>query len=145
MRSACLRLAALASTVALVAAVAFAAPGRADPEAPEAQGRTPLEKDFDPLEGIDADGRIPAIAKPDDLPNPEHWRYIPEGRIKPGNVFQRFMVSSIIAPFVFYDEDVGAGFGAAIFDIDFREQRRQEFAGAFLSYTTEGQQNYIFM
>ena len=100
---------------------------------------------FDPLQGIDQDGRIPGILRPADLPNPERWRYIPEGRLKPGNVFQRFLVSSMIAPFVFYDGDVGVGFGVALIDIDFREQRRREFAGAFLSYTTEGQQNYTFV
>jgi hypothetical protein len=98
--------------------------------------------DYDPLEGMDADGRIPAVAKPADLPNPERWRYIPEGRIKPGNVLQRFLVSSVIAPFVFHDDDVGTGFGVTAVDIDFREQRRRELAGIFLSYTTEGQQNY---
>jgi hypothetical protein len=105
----------------------------------------PLDPGFDPFEGMDPNGRIPAIVKPADLPNPEHWRYIPEGRIKPGNIFQRILVSSFIAPFIFYDEDVGTGFGAAVIDIDFREQRRKEFAGAFLSYTTEGQQNYTFV
>src|SRR5262245_26006379 len=51
----------------------------------------------------------------------------------------------MIAPFVFHDSDVGTGFGVALVDIDFREQRRREFAGAFLSYTTEGQQNYTFV
>ena len=101
--------------------------------------------DFDPLQGIDPNGRIPAIERPADLPNPERWRYIPEGRLKPGNLFQRFLVSSMIAPFVFYDSDVGVGFGVALVDIDFRQQRRREFAGAFLSYTTEGQQNYTFV
>jgi hypothetical protein len=99
---------------------------------------------FDPSEGIDPDGRIPALTKPDDLPNPDQWRYIPEGRLKPGNLFQRLLVSSVIAPFVFHDSDVGTGFGATVVDIDFREQRRRELAGAFLSYTTEGQQNYVF-
>lgn len=103
-----------------------------------------IADDFDPFEGIDQNGRIPAIEKPADLPNPEHWRYIPEGRIKPGNVFQRLLVSSVIAPFVFHDSDIGTGFGVTAVDIDFREQRRQELAGTFLSYTTEGQQNYAF-
>jgi len=104
--------------------------------------RAGAEKDFDPRAGIDDNGRIPAVARPPDLPNPEQWRYIPEGRIKPGNIFQRFLVSSVIAPFIFFDEDVGTGFGVSVVDIDFREQRRREFAGAFLSYSTEGQQNY---
>jgi len=116
--------------------------GDLDPADPPAPG-TPHA--FDPWSGIDHDGRIPAIVRPDDLPNPERWRYIPEGRLKPGNLFQRFLVSSMIAPFVFYDSDVGVGFGVALVDIDFRETRRREFAGAFLSYTTEGQQNYTFV
>jgi hypothetical protein len=94
---------------------------------------------------MDPNGRIPAVARPPDLPNPERWRYTPEGRLKPGNVFQRFLVSSMIAPFIFYDSDVGVGFGVALVDIDFRQTRRREFAGAFLSYTTEGQQNYTFV
>jgi hypothetical protein len=114
----------------LLACVALAAPAAAH--------------DFDPDAGIDPNGRIPAVEKPEDLPNPEHWRYIPEGRLKPGNLLQRLLVSSVIAPFVFHDSDIGTGFGAAVVDIDFREQRRQELAGAFLSYTTEGQQNYTF-
>jgi hypothetical protein len=100
--------------------------------------------EFDPDAGVDPNGRIPAVEKPADLPNPEHWRYIPEGRLKPGNLFQRLFVSSVIAPFVFHDSDIGTGFGATVVDIDFREQRRRELAGAFLSYTTEGQQNYTF-
>jgi hypothetical protein len=100
------------------------------------------DREFDPWEGIDKDGRIPKIEKPDDLTNPERWRYIPEGRLKPGNVFQRFLVSSFIAPFFFRDSDVGFGGGVAITDLDFRQQRRREFAGLFLSYTVEGQQAY---
>ncbi len=109
---------------------------------------TPLEnapRDFDPFDGIDRNGRIPRAELPPDLPNPDKWRYIPEGRLKPGNLFQRFLVSSVIAPFVFYDSDVGTGFGVSLVDIDFRQQRRQEFGGLFLSYTTEGQQNYSFV
>lgn len=102
----------------------------------------PVAEPFDPLEGVDRSGRIPAVGKPDDLPNPDRWRYIPEGRLKPGNVFERLFVSSFIAPFFFRSSDVGTGGGIALTDIDFREKRRREFAGLFLSYTTEGQQNY---
>ena len=104
----------------------------------------PIEEvdDYDPFEGMDRDGRIPAIEKPADLPNPERWRYIPEGRIKPGNLFQRFLVSSFIIPLFFRNTDTGVGGGVAITDIDFRQQRRREFAGTFLTYTSEGQQNY---
>ena len=78
---------------------------------------------------MDRDGRIPAVEKP--VKHPERWRYIPEGRIKPGNVFERFLISSFIAPFIFRDTDVGFGGGLALTDIDFREQRRREFLGLF--------------
>jgi hypothetical protein len=96
----------------------------------------------DPLQGMEPSGRIPKVPLPDDLPNPERWRYLPEGRIKPGNVFERFLVSSFVAPQFFYEQDIGAGGGIALTDIDFRNERRREFLGAFLSYTTEGQQKY---
>ena len=102
------------------------------------------DDEFDPWAGMDRNGRIPKVEKPADLPNPGRWRYIPEGRLKPGNVFQRMLVSSVIAPFIFHDSDVGTGFGVTAVDIDFRQQRRQELAGTWLSYTTEGQQNYSF-
>ena len=98
--------------------------------------------DYDPLEGMDPDGRIPRPEMPADLPNPERWRYIPEGRIKPGNIFQRLLVTSFVIPLIFVESDVGAGGGIALTDIDFRQQRRREFAGVFLSYTTRGQQSY---
>jgi hypothetical protein len=101
--------------------------------------------DFDPLEGIDPDGRIPAPERPPELKHPERWRYLPEGRLKPGNLFQRFLVSSFIAPFFFRNGDVGVGGGLAITDIDFRQKRRREFAGTFLSYSEEGQQSYRFV
>jgi hypothetical protein len=97
---------------------------------------------YDPLEGMEPSGRIPKVPLPEDLPNPERWRYIPEGRIKPGNLVDRFLVSSFVAPQVFFEQAVGAGGGIALTDIDFRNQRRREFLGAFLSYTTEGQQKY---
>jgi len=97
---------------------------------------------YDPLAGVDPNGRIRKPALPDDLPNPERWRYIPEGRIKPGNVFTRLMVSSFVVPFVFASSDVGVGGGLALTDIDFRQRRRREFAGFFVSYTTESQQAY---
>ncbi|MGH7308818.1 MAG: BamA/TamA family outer membrane protein [Candidatus Rokuibacteriota bacterium] len=96
----------------------------------------------DPLQGMEPSGRIPKVPLPDDLPNPERWRYLPEGRIKPGNVFERFLVSSFVAPQFFYEQDIGAGGGIALTDIDFRNERRREFLGAFFSYTTEGQQRY---
>jgi len=97
---------------------------------------------YDPLEGVEANGRIPKPELPPDLPNPERWRYIPEGRIKPGNVFSRLMVSSFLVPFVFAESDIGIGGGLALTDVDFRQQRRKEFAGFFVSYTTKGQQAY---
>jgi hypothetical protein len=105
-----------------------------------AEDATTSEQAYDPWNGMDPDGRIPAVGKP--VEHPERWRYIPEGRLKPGNVLQRFMVSSFIAPFFFNDSDVGFGGGLALTDIDFREQRRREFLGLFLSYSDEGQQAY---
>jgi hypothetical protein len=96
----------------------------------------------DPFQGMERSGRIPKVPLPADLPNPERWRYLPEGRIKPGNIFERFLVSTFVAPQFFYEQDIGAGAGIAFTDIDFRNQRRREFLGAFLSYTTEGQQKY---
>jgi hypothetical protein len=108
--------------------------------AAEAQPMEPPQ--HDPLQGMEPSGRIPKVPLPDDLPNPERWRYLPEGRIKPGNVVERFLVSSFVAPQFFYEQDIGAGAGIALTDIDFRDQRRQEFLGAFFSYTTEGQQKY---
>src|SRR5437763_4559332 len=86
--------------------------------------------------------RIAKVPLPEVVPIAERWRYLPEGRIMPGNIFQRFLVSSFIAPQFFFEQDIGAGGGIALTDIDFRTQRRQEFLGAFLSYTTEGQQKY---
>ncbi|MDA3963035.1 MAG: BamA/TamA family outer membrane protein, partial [Planctomycetota bacterium] len=97
---------------------------------------------YDPLAGMNADGSIPKVALPDDLDRPDRWRYIPEGRIKPGNIFQRFLVSTFIAPIVIAEQDIGAGGGLALTDIDFRGQRRREFLGVFATYTTEGQQRY---
>ena len=96
----------------------------------------------DPYQGMERSGRIPKVLLPEDLSHPERWRYLPEGRIKPGNVFERFLVSSFVAPQFFFEQDTGAGAGIAFTDIDFRTERRREFLGAFLSYTTEGQQKY---
>jgi hypothetical protein len=97
---------------------------------------------YHPLLGMEPSGRIPKAERPEDLPNPERWRYVPEGRLKPGNLFERFLVSSFIVPQFFFAEDVGVGAGIAVTDIDFRDQRRREFLGAFLTYTSEGQQKY---
>ena len=105
-------------------------------------GAAGAEEDFDPLEGIERDGRIPYVERPGDLPNPERWRYIPEGRIKSGNLFERMFVTSFIAPFVGKSSDAGWGGGIGIGDIDFRNQRRREFAVMFGAYTQERQQAY---
>ena len=133
----------LAGTVLVATALPLLAAAQA-PETlpPDAPGAELLEPVYDPFAGIEDDGRIPRAPRPGDVEHPRRWRYIPEGRIKPGNVFERFLVSSFIAPFVAQDEDVGTRFGVAITDIDFRRQRRQEFAGLFLSYSTRGEQSY---
>jgi hypothetical protein len=101
-------------------------------------------KTWDPWVGMDRDGRIERPEIPDDLPNPERWRYTPAGRIAPGNVFDRFLVSTFFSPLVFFRGDVGTGGGFALTDIDFRNQDYQEFANILVSYTTEGQQAYSF-
>jgi hypothetical protein len=116
------------------------APGTPAPGAPVPPDVTPAP--YDPLRGMEPSGRIPKVQFPVDLPEPERWRYVPEGRLKPGNVFERFLVSSFASPLFFFAEDVGAGGGIALTDIDFRSQRREEFLGAFFAYTTEGQQRY---
>ena len=97
---------------------------------------------YDPYEGMDKSGRIPSIEKPADLPNPDRWRYIPEGRLKPGSVFQRFLVSSFVVPILFRNSDTGIGGGIGFTDIDLRSQRRREFGAVFLTYTSKGQQSY---
>jgi len=100
------------------------------------------EEEYDPYAGMDRNGRVPKIEMPKDIVHPDRWRYIPEGRIPPGNFFERFLVTSFVIPFVFRDGDVGTGAGLALTDIDFRGQKRRELAGAFLSYTSKGQQSY---
>ena len=79
-----------------------------------AAARGPEADEYDPFDGIQPSGRIPNVERPSDIKRPERWRYIPEGRLKPGNLFQRFLVSSFIAPFVSQDEDTGTGFGVAM-------------------------------
>lgn len=103
------------------------------------------EVGFDPFRGMDRDGRIPKVQLPADLEHPDRWRYVPEGRIKPGSMLERFWVTSFISPILYFEEDVGLGGGVAITDIDFRQQRRQEFGGLFMSTTTEGQEKYTLV
>lgn len=126
----------------VLASVLVGSLARAEDSAP--QPATPeIESVYDPYRGMDADGRIPEVDKARFVDHPERWRYIPEGRIKPGNYFQRFLVSSFALPIFFHNADVGTGLGVALTDIDFRQQRRREFLGGFFSYTTEGQQSYV--
>src|SRR5690606_35606308 len=94
-----------------------------------------------PYAGMEPSGRIPS-RKPEDLEHRERWRYFPEARLMEGNVLERFLVSSFIAPIFFFEEEIGLGGGVAITDVDFRNERRQEFANIVLSYTTEGEQHY---
>jgi hypothetical protein len=128
------------------AAQAAAADEREAEEAAEVfvEEDEPAPNGYDAWAGMDKSGRIPKVALPDDIDRPERWRYIPEGRIKPGNVFQRFLVSSFIIPFFTANGDVGVGGGVSLTDIDFRRQRRREFAGISASYTSKGQQRYSF-
>jgi len=121
----------------LLAGPAGAVDRSTDSAAPE------MESVHNPYLGMDRDGRIPKIDKSAYVARPERWRYVPEGRIKPGNFLQRFLVSSFVVPLIFSNSDIGTGFGLALTDIDFRKQRRREFLGGFFSYTTEGQQSYV--
>ncbi len=125
------------TTLLLATLPAWAEHSRPSAAAPE------LESVYDPYRGMDRDGRIPKIDKAALVRHPARWRYVPEGRLKPGSFFERFLVSSFLLPIFFQNSDVGTGFGAAITDIDFRGQRRREFLGGFVSYTTEGQQSYV--
>jgi hypothetical protein len=120
----------------------FALPVMAETSTPES---TPAKEAgaYDPYRGVDVNGRIPKVDKAALVAKPERWRYIPEGRLKPGGFFERFLVSSFLFPLFFANSNVGVGSGVAVTDIDFRAQRRREFMGAFLSYTTEGQQSYV--
>lgn len=120
----------------------FALPVVAENSVP-ASASVKKEVAYDPYRGMDQNGRIPSIDKAALVTKPERWRYIPEGRLKPGGFFERFLVSSFLLPLFFANSAVGVGLGVAITDIDFRAQRRREFLGAFLSYTTEGQQSYV--
>jgi hypothetical protein len=97
------------------------------------------------LRGMDPDGRIPKVALPPDVPNPERWRYFPEARLVEGNALDRLFISTFAVPVFFFKSDVGAGGGVSLTDIDFRGQRRREFATTTLTYTTEGQQVYSFL
>jgi hypothetical protein len=133
------RPAALSALLVLAASLAVATPGAAQRVDRDRELNPPVH---DPLLGMDESGRIPKVPLPPDLPEPERWRYIPEGRILPGNVIDRLFVSSFVAPQVFFEPDIGFGGGLALTDIDFRSQRRREFLGAFLTYTTEGQERY---
>jgi hypothetical protein len=96
-------------------------------------------------QGMDPDGRIPKVELPADVTNPERWRYLPEARLVEGSVLDRLFVSTFAVPVVFFKSDVGAGGGVSLTDIDFRGQRRREFATTTLTYTTEGQQTYAFL
>ena len=109
--------------------------------AQQQQDPTPVSA-YDPLRGLDPDGRIPKPQYPDDIPHPERWRYTPPGRIKPGDVLDRFLVSSFLSPIVFHEEDIGFGGGFALTDVDFRNQRYREFANIVVTYSEEGQQAY---
>ena len=88
------------------------------------------------------DGSIDWVERPESIAHPERWRFIPDERIPEGDIFDRFLTTTFISPFIFRDADVGTGFGLAAVDIDFRDNRRREFFGLFTSITTEEQQEY---
>lgn len=107
-----------------------------------AQQEPEVRAPFDPLRGMDPDGRIERPEIPQDVPHPERWRYTPEARIKPGSVLERFLVSSFVSPILFREKDIGFGGGVALTDVDFGDNRYREFANILLTYSEEGQQAY---
>ncbi|MCR9244165.1 MAG: BamA/TamA family outer membrane protein [bacterium] len=109
---------------------------------PGSQGPQSPQQPYNPLRGLDPDGRIPKPEFPADLAHPERWRYTPPGRIKPGNIFERFLVSSFFSPILFREEDIGFGGGVAFTDTDFRNQNYREFANIVVTHSEEGQQTY---
>lgn len=133
--------AAAALSAGLAVGQAAAPPPPPPPATPQAPGPQEPQR-YDPLRGMDASGRIPKPALPPDLTHPERWRYTPPARIKPGNVFERFLVSSFISPIVFREADIGYGGGVALTDVDFRDRTYREFANILLTYSEEGQQAY---
>ena len=118
-----------------------ATPEPQQPTEPTDPDQSP-EQFYDPFRGMDFSGRIPKPDFPSDLAHPERWRYTPPARIKPGDIFDRFLVSSFISPILFREEDIGFGGGLALTDIDFRNQRFREFANIVVTYSEEGQQTY---
>ena len=87
--------------------------GEAGAQQPAPPSEPPAPAPHDPLQGMEPSGRIPKVEFPEDLPNPERWRYFPEGRIKPGNIFQRLLVTSFISPQIFFEESIGVGGGVS--------------------------------
>ncbi|MAE77732.1 MAG: hypothetical protein CMJ85_12790 [Planctomycetes bacterium] len=103
------------------------------------------QKPYDPNQNMALDGTTAIKPKlPADLPNPDRWRYTPGGRIKPGNMFDRFLVTTWVTPILFREEDIGFGGGLAITDIDFRNQGWREFANIVASHSSKGQQTFRF-
>ncbi|MCB9883590.1 MAG: BamA/TamA family outer membrane protein [Planctomycetes bacterium] len=126
--------------MSLAFALGVAATTRAQSDADPDQERV-----FDPGKNLGPDGTT--VIKPElppELPNPERWRYTPGGRIKPGSIFERFLVSTWITPLFFREEDIGFGGGIAFTDLDFRNQDWQEFANIVATASAEGQQTYSF-
>lgn len=102
------------------------------------------ERTYDPFRGMDESGRIPKPELPADLARPERWRYSPPARIKPGDLIDRFWVSSFVSPILFREEDIGVGGGLALTDIDFLGDNYRQFANVVTTYSAEGQQAYRF-
>lgn len=129
--------------VLLLLPFALARPARTQSPPPRPQDPPPERPEtYDPLRGMEKDGRIPKPEIPADIPHPERWRYTPEARMKPGSILDRFLVSSFLSPILFREEDIGFGAGLALTDVDFRDQRYREFANILLTYSEEGQQAY---
>ncbi len=96
----------------------------------------------DPELGWAKGGVIPRESRPSDIDHPERWRYLPPGRIVPGSMLDRFLITSFIGPYAYYTREVGFGAGVAITDIDFRAQHRREAASISAERSTLGEEQY---
>ncbi len=92
--------------------------------------------------GMEQDGRIPLGVRPDNLTNPDRWRYVPENRLLGGPPWQRLFVSAFPIPLVSFDEATGAGLGVGFVDIEPADNRRTWALGGFALRTSGGLETY---
>lgn len=91
-------------------------------------------------QGIDKKGAISRENVPKDLQHPERWRYIPEGKLIEGSIYDRLWNSVFVVPVFFREESLGSGFGINYTDFNFNNSRRRQLLNIGATYSTEGQQ-----